>query len=127
MSRCCGSSRSFHKPSRPPRTVSPADTKTVVESGVHVYWGSGDEIAEIMGEKAAKFTSNITAASGTAKFKGTFGEEGWPEEQNLWAVYPFSEDAVFEGLKVTPTDDGIYNRMQSEDAFHFNNLPFFIR
>ena len=83
------------------RTESPADTKTVVEEGVHVYWEPGDEIAVFMGEKSAKFTTDITAASGTATFKGTFGDESWPEELDLWAVYPYSEEAVFDGETIT--------------------------
>ena len=85
------------------RTESPAETKTVVESGVHVFWEPGDEIAVFMGEQAAKFSTDITAASGTATFKGTFGEETWPEDLDLWAVYPFSEDAVFDGETITTT------------------------
>ena len=85
------------------RTESPADTKTVVESGVHVYWEPGDEIAVFMGEQSAKFTTDITAASGTATFKGTFGDSSWPEDADLWAVYPFSEDAVFDGETITTT------------------------
>ena len=85
------------------RTESPADTKTVVESGVHVYWEPGDEIAVFTGEQSAKFTTDITAASGTATFKGTFGEETWPDDLDLWAVYPFSEDAVFDGETITTT------------------------
>ena len=85
------------------RTESPADTKTVVESGVHVYWEPGDEIAVFMGEQSAKFTTDITAASGTATFKGTFGDQGWPEDLDLWAVYPFSEEAEFDGESITTT------------------------
>jgi hypothetical protein len=85
------------------RTESPADTKTVVESGVHVFWEPGDEIAVFMGEQSAKFTTDITAASGTATFKGTFGDATWPEDLDLWAVYPFSEDAVFDGETITTT------------------------
>ena len=85
------------------RTESPAESRTVVESGVHVYWEPGDEIAVFMGEKSAKFTTDITAASGTATFKGTFGDQGWPEEPDLWAVYPFSEDAAFDGETITTT------------------------
>ena len=68
------------------RTESPAESRTVVESGVHVYWEPGDEIAVFMGEQSAKFTTDITAASGTATFKGTFGDTTWPEEPELWAV-----------------------------------------
>ena len=85
------------------KTESPADTKTVVESGVHVFWEPGDEIAVFMGEQSAKFTTDITAASGTATFKGTFGDTTWPEDLDLWAVYPFSEDAVFDGETITTT------------------------
>ena len=85
------------------RTESPADTKTVVESGVHVFWEPGDEIAVFTGEQSAKFTTDITAASGTAIFKGTFGDTTWPEDLDLWAVYPFSEDALFDGETITTT------------------------
>lgn len=85
------------------RTESPAESRTVVESGVHVYWEPGDEIAVFTGEKSAKFTTDLTAASGTATFKGTFGDQGWPEELDLWAVYPFSEDATFDGETITTT------------------------
>ena len=85
------------------RTESPAESRTVVESGTHVFWEPGDEIAVFMGEKAAKFTTDITAASGTATFKGTFGDQGWPEELDLWAVYPYSEEAVFDGETLTTT------------------------
>ena len=85
------------------RTESPADTKTVVESGTHVFWEPGDEIAVFMGEKSAKFTTDITAAAGTATFKGTFGDTTWPEEPDLWAVYPYSEEAVFDGATITTT------------------------
>ena len=70
------------------RTESPSESRTVVESGTHVYWEPGDEIAVFMGEKTAKFTTDITAASGAATFKGTFGEQGWPDELDIWAVYP---------------------------------------
>ena len=84
-------------------TESPAESRTIVESGVHVYWEPGDEIAVFMGEKSAKFTTDITTASGTATFKGTFGDSEWPEEPDLWAVYPFSEDATFDGETITTT------------------------
>lgn len=83
------------------RTESQAESRTVVESGIHVYWEPGDEIAVFMGEKVARFTTDITAASGTATFNGTFGDQGWPEELDLWAVYPFSEDATFDGETIT--------------------------
>ena len=85
------------------RTESPAESRTVVESGTLVFWEPGDEIAVFMGDKSAKFTTDITAASGTATFKGTFGDQGWPEDLDLWAVYPFSEEAEFDGESITTT------------------------
>ena len=97
------------------RTESPADTKTVVEEGVHVYWEPGDEIAVFMGEKMAKFSTDITAASGTATFKGTFVDESWPEELDLWAVYPYSEEAVFDGETITTTISSV--QIAREESF----------
>ena len=85
------------------KTESPTESKTVVESGIHVFWEPGDEIAVFWGEKSAKFTTDITAASGTATFKGTFGNAVWPEDLDLWAVYPFGEDAAFDGETITTT------------------------
>lgn len=97
------------------RTESPAESRTVVEESVHVYWEPGDEIAVFMGEKSAKFTTDITAASGTATFKGTFGDESWPEEPDLWAVYPYSEEAVFDGETITTTISSV--QIAREESF----------
>ena len=85
------------------RTESPTESRTVVESGVHVFWEPGDEIAVFTGELSAKFTTDITSSSASATFKGTFGDSSWPEDMDLWAVYPFSEDAVFDGETITTT------------------------
>ena len=85
------------------RTEMPAETKTVVEGGTHVYWEPGDEIMVFSGEKSAKFVTDLTASSATATFKGTFGEDAWPEDMDLWAVYPYSEEAVFDGETITTT------------------------
>ena len=76
-----------------------ADTRTVVEAGTHVYWEPGDEIAVFMGEKSAKFATELTASSGTAEFKGSFGTTDMTG--NLWAVYPYSPEAVFDGETIT--------------------------
>lgn len=83
------------------KTESAADSRTVVEGGTHVYWEPGDEIMVFSGEKSAKFVSELAASSATATFKGTFGEETWPEDMDLWAVYPYSEEAVFDGETIT--------------------------
>ena len=83
------------------RTEEPAGSKTIVESGTHVYWEPGDEIFVFSGGKSAKFVTDITTSAATATFKGTFGEETWAEGMDLWAVYPYSEDAVFDGETIT--------------------------
>ena len=85
------------------KTESSTDSRTVVEGGTHVFWEPGDEIMVFTGEKSAKFTTDITASSATATFKGTFGEETWPEDIDLWAVYPYSEEAMFDGETITTT------------------------
>ena len=82
-------------------TERPAESKTIVESGTHVYWEPGDEIAVFMGERSEKFVSDLSSASATATFNGSFGEDAWPEDLDLWAVYPYSEDAVFDGETIT--------------------------
>lgn len=83
------------------RSETPTDSKTVVEGKTHVYWEPGDEIAAFLGNKSAKFSTDITEPSATATFKGTFGDSSWPEELDLWAVYPYSEDASFDGETIT--------------------------
>ena len=80
---------------------SPTESRTVVEDKTHVYWEPGDEIAVFSGEKSRKFTTDITASSPTATFKGTLGDDAWAEGLDLWAVYPYSEEAVFDGGSIT--------------------------
>ena len=82
-------------------TESLSVTKTVVEEGTHVYWEPGDEIAVFIGERSVRFTTDITSPSETATFKGTLGNEKWPEKLDLWAVYPFSENVEFDGETIT--------------------------
>lgn len=75
----------------------PAESKTVVESGTHVYWEPGDEIAVFMGDKCGKFVSILSDPSASATFSGSFGVDSWPTELDLWAVYPYDGDASFDG------------------------------
>ena len=82
-------------------TESMTQSKTVVESGAYVFWETGDEISVFMGEKAEKFSTDITETAGIAIFKGGTEDETWPEDMNLWAVYPYSEDATFDGKSIT--------------------------
>lgn len=85
------------------RTEMPAETKTMVEDGTRVYWEPGDEIMVFSGEKSGKFVSDLSASTATATFTGTLGDDAWPEDMDLWAVYPFSEDATFDGETITTT------------------------
>ena len=79
----------------------PAGTRTVLEGGTFVFWEPGDEIAVFAGGKSGKFVSNLTANEASATFKGTLGEDAWAEGMDLWAVYPYSGEAVFDGETVT--------------------------
>ena len=83
------------------RTETSADTRTVVEGQTHVYWEPGDEIAVFSGGKSGKFITDITTSSATTEFKGTLGQDAWTEGMDLWAVYPYSKDAVFDGETIT--------------------------
>ena len=83
------------------KTESPAATKTVVEGATLVYWEPGDAISVFSGDKSGKFVTDLAASAGTATYKGTLGEDAWSEGMDLWAVYPYSEAAVFDGNSIT--------------------------
>lgn len=83
------------------KTETSADTRTVVEGETHVYWEPGDEIAVFDGVKNRKFTTDITTPSASATFNGTLGDDAWTEGMDLWAVYPYSKDAVFFDETIT--------------------------
>lgn len=85
------------------KTETSADTRTVVEGETHVYWEPGDEIAVFSREHSGKFVTDLTSSSPTASFTGTLGEDGWEQGQDLWAVYPYSEKATFDGDTITTT------------------------
>ena len=76
------------------RTETSADTRTVVEGETHVYWEPGDAIKVFSDGKSGKFTTDITEASASATFNGSLP---LTEGADIWAVYPYSEDAVFHG------------------------------
>ena len=83
------------------RTETSAETRTVVEGETHVYWEPGDEIAVFAAQRSGKFTTDITASSASAEFKGSLGSDAWTEGMDLWAVYPYSQDAVFSEETIT--------------------------
>ena len=80
------------------RTETSADTRTVVEGQTHVYWEPGDEISVFTTGKSGKFTTDIAESASTAEFKGSLNVT---EGADLWAVYPYSEDAVYSGETIT--------------------------
>ena len=80
------------------RTEQP-DSKSVVTDETKVFWEPGDEIVVFAGEKSGKFANELTEPAATAKFKGSIGEETGKEE--FWALYPYSEDATFDGESIT--------------------------
>lgn len=82
-------------------TEGSAHSRTVIDSDTHVFWEPGDAIAVFSGEKSGKFVSSLTSSSASATFSGSLGTDAWPEEMDLWAVYPYSEGAVFDGETVT--------------------------
>lgn len=92
---------SGHKMTITARTEISADTKTIVECETHVYWEPGDEIKVFTGGKSGKFTTDITDSAASATFNGSLGEDAWTEGMDLWAVYPYSEDAVYSGGTIT--------------------------
>ena len=93
-----------------------------------MYWEPGDEIVVFCGEKSGKYTTDIAAPSGTASFKGTLGSDTLPEELDLWAVYPYSSDAVFDGETITtvlPSEqtarDGSFGKGMNIAVAHSNS------
>ena len=80
------------------RTETSADTRTVVEGETHVYWEPGDEIAVYTGGQSGRFTTNISEPSAIASFYGKLNHK---DGADLWALYPYSEDAEFDGETIT--------------------------
>ena len=76
-------------------------SRTVIDSDTRVFWESGDAIAVFSGEKSGKSEANLTSSSATAMFHGSLGMDAWPEEMDIWAMYPYSEEAAFDGVSVT--------------------------
>lgn len=80
------------------RTETSAITRTIIEGETHVYWEPGDEIKVFAGGNSGKFITYISASSSIAEFHGALNVD---EGADIWAVYPFSQDAVFSGETIT--------------------------
>ena len=79
------------------------DTRTsselTTDGKTRVYWSPGDKIKVFSAGESSVFTSQNTAPSRTAKFKGTvsmiFGDDGEGETDYIWGLYPNRDDAVY--------------------------------
>ena len=80
------------------RTETSAESRTVVEGETHVYWEPEDEIKVFQPGKAGRFSTDITTASATAAFTGMME---LTEGTDIWAVYPYSDNASFSNGTIT--------------------------
>ena len=79
------------------------DTRTsselTTDGKTRVYWSPGDKIKVFSAGESSVFTSQNTAPSRTAKFKGTvsmiFGDDGEGETDYIWGLYPNRDDAAY--------------------------------
>ena len=82
-------------------TEQPAKSRTVVESDTQVFWEPGDSIKVFCGSLSACFISDLSEKAGQAEFYTTTDGFSVGDEELLWSVYPFSEEAVFDGEAIT--------------------------
>ena len=77
------------------------DTRTAVENGgKQVFWEPGDEIKVFSGSRSGKFTSSAESLEAVTTFTGHL-EGNEPDVADIWAVYPYSDDASFDGETIT--------------------------
>ena len=84
-----------------------ADTKTVRKSDGKIYWNPGDEINVFFGTDKGKFTSSNTEDAAKASFNGSITissvigmNEGEDDDNCVWGLYPYNENATFDGTYV---------------------------
>ena len=78
-------------------TEQPVGTRTMVAGAGEVFWEKGDEIKVFAGTASGRFVSDVESGiASTAIFTGSLGG-AWTAGSPLWAVYPFSDEAVLEG------------------------------
>lgn len=79
------------------------ERKTAVEDGgKQVFWEPGDEIKVFSGSRSGKFSSSAEGLEAVTTFTG-YLEGTDPDVQDIWAVYPYSDDATFDGECITTT------------------------
>ena len=82
-------------------------TKTVRKSDGKIYWNPSDEINVFFGTDKGKFTSSNTEDAATASFNGSITissvigmNEGEDDDNCVWGLYPYNENATFDGTYV---------------------------
>ncbi len=82
-------------------------TKTVRKSDGKIYWNPGDEINVFFGTDKGKFTSSNTEDAAKASFNGSITissvigmNEGEDDDNCVWGLYPYNENATFDGTYV---------------------------
>ena len=78
-----------------------ADSKTAVEDGgKQVFWEPGDEIKVFSGSHSGKFTSSAESLEAVTTFTGHLEGMG-PDVADIWAIYPYRDEASFDGETIT--------------------------
>lgn len=73
------------------------NTRTaIIDGGAEVYWQVGDAIKLFRGEEGTMLVSNVTGLSKVATFTGPVPEGAG----DFLGLYPYSEDAVFDGTDI---------------------------
>lgn len=82
-------------------------TKTVRKSDGKIYWNPSDEINVFFGTDKGKFTSSNTEDAAKASFNGSITissvigmNEGEDDDNCVWGLYPYNENATFDGTYV---------------------------
>lgn len=79
-----------------------ADSKTVISGEKSVYWDPAEEIKVFKSDGSGfLFKSSNTEPVASAVFSGALSKDEVEEGEELWAVYPFAEEATFDGESIT--------------------------
>lgn len=79
----------------------PADTKTALQADGSVLWEPSEEIAVFSGSKSAKYTSTNDGPAAEAHF--TPEDKSFTLGNDVWALYPYDEEATFADGVITTT------------------------
>lgn len=92
---------------------------TVVDGGTSVYWEPNDEIKVFCGKASGKLSSMNSEPVTNATFTGfTTGKVEPSSDSKLYGLYPYREDALFDGGVITTTLPG--NQIATKGSFDRN-------